>query len=280
AAQAPIVGAVADAGILTVDLGPNCGAVAPTSVCGFAKDMRAIVLDPTGAHDFVTVEDVAGFRVRLAYRGPLASPYSDGRAVLAHAQIHSYALRRDAATGTPQLAHYDGFVTERAAVDHVVGLAFEYFGEREPPQLRAAVRPSESPRPWTTYGPAPPPPGMDDASTSWGPGENCVFMLDGGVQVPRLGVLGPPATLVELPEAVLGDGPWCPDDRAARRFDADLLRIRRVRIRVRVEAAPSAMRGPVGRFFARAGAPSFAMSLAPDQEAVLDITPRSLMAGR
>ncbi len=280
AGQAPILGAVDDGARLIVDLGPNCGAVAPTAVCGFVKDMRAIVLDPSGAHDFVTVEEVAGSRLRLAYRGALASAYADGRAVLAHAGIHTYALRTDPATGTRQLSHYDGYVTERAAVDHVVGLSFEYYAVSEPPRLRTAVRPAEIPRPWTTYGPAPPPVGIDDPSTSWGPGENCVFMLEQGVQVSRLAVLGPPATLVALAENVLDDGPWCPDDRAPRRFDADLLRIRRVRLRVRVEAAARAVRGPVGRLFARGGAPSFAMSLAPDQEAVLDITPRNLLAGQ
>lgn len=278
--QAPILGAVDDGTRLIADLGPNCGALAPTAVCGFVKDMRAIVVDPTGVYDFVTVEDVAGSRVRLAYRGALASAYADGRAVLAQAGIHTYALRADAATGIRQLSHYDGFVTERVAVDHVVGLSFEYFGVPEPPRLRAAVRPAEIPRQWTTYGPVPPPIGIDDASTSWGPGENCVFRLESGAQVSRLATLGPPGTLVPLSDNVLGDGPWCPDDRAPRRFDADLLRIRRVRVRVRVEAAARAMRGPAGRFFARGGAPSFAMRLAPDQEAVLDVTPRNLLAGQ
>lgn len=278
-AQAPIIGAVDDGARLLVDLGANCGAFAPTEVCGFVRGMRAVVLDPTGAHDFVTVERVAGSRVDLVHRGALASAYADGRAVLAHVAVHTYALRVDAATGTPQLSHYDGFVTERAAVDHVVGLSFEYFGTPEPPQLRAVGRPAERPGPWTSYGPAPPPLGMDDPSTSWAPGENCLFLVDEGVQVPRLAALGPPGSLVELPEAVLGDGPWCPDDRSPRRFDADLLRIRRVRIRVRVEVAARAMRGPVGRLFTRGGARSFAMGVAPDQEAVLDITPRSLSAG-
>lgn len=280
AAQAPVLGAADDGARLTVDLGPNCGALAPTSLCGFVKGMRALVLDPTGAHDFVTVEDVAGSRVRLVYRGSLASRYSDGRAVLAHAAIHSYALRTDPATGTPQLAHYDGFVTDLAAVDHVAALSFEYFGEPEPPRLRATVRPAENPRPWTTYGPAPPALGVDDAATSWGPGENCVFAVDQGAQVPRLASLGPPGGFVALPGAVFGDGPWCPDDQAPRRYDADLLRIRRVRIRVRVEAAARAMRGLVGNLFLRGGAASFGAILAPDQAAVLDITPRSLSAGR
>ena len=42
-------------------------------------------------------------------------------------------------------------------------------------------------------------------------------------------------------------GPWCPDGVHAARFDADLLRIRRVRLRLRVQVAVAAMRGPAGR---------------------------------
>lgn len=278
-AQAAVLGAVDLGGQLLVELGANCGAFAPTRVCGFVEDMRAIVFEPTGAYDFVTVDEVDDSRVRLAYRGTLASTYSDGRAVLAHAAIHTYALRNDAATGTPQLSHYDGFVTERPAVDHVVGLSFDYFGAPEPPQIRAAMRSAEDPRPWTTYGPAPPLLGVDDPSTSWGPGENCVFTIDGEMQVPRLASLGPPGDLVVLPEGAFGDGPWCPDAGAPGRFDADLLRIRRVRVRVRVEVAMRAMRGPVGTLFARGGRRSFSVGLAPDQEAVLDIAPPNLSPG-
>lgn len=44
---------------------------------------------------------------------------------------HTYYLRSDVAAGTSQLMHYDGIDSERPVVDHVVKLAFEYFGAGE-----------------------------------------------------------------------------------------------------------------------------------------------------
>jgi hypothetical protein len=42
---------------------------------------------------------------------------------------HTYYLKRDDAAGTGQLMHYDGADTDAPVVDHVVGLAFEYFDQ-------------------------------------------------------------------------------------------------------------------------------------------------------
>jgi len=129
----------------------------------------------------------------------------------------------------------------------------------------------------TSYGPAPPTGHLDDAGDLWGPGENCVF-VDGDVPVPRLGQLGPGPSPVPLAASQLTDGPWCPDTVHAVRFDADLLRIRRVRVRLRVQVALAAMRGPAGRLFARGGSATSPELFAPDQQVVLDVTPRNLGA--
>jgi hypothetical protein len=71
---------------------------------------------------------------------------------------------------------------------------------------------------------------------------------------------------VLLDPARFTDGPWCPDGAQAVRFDADLLRIRRVRLRLRVQVAAPALRGARSLFFA------------PDQQVVLDVTPRNMGA--
>jgi hypothetical protein len=278
-AQAEVAGAVDLGDRLRVTLLPNCGPLAPVAVCGFVEGMRVVLLEPSGAHDFLTVEDVAGADVELSYKGLLSSTYTSGSAVVAHVATHTYARRPDPATAIPQLTHYDGFLTERPAVDHVVGLWFDYFGEADPPRLLPGAEPGVTRGPWTTYGPVPPPIGVD-ASTAWSEGENCVFSVADGQHVPRLAVLGPPGDLVPLEAGLLGDGPWCPDANAVRRFDADLLRVRQVRIRVRAEAAPRAMRASAGAFFTRGGVASAGMDQAPDQEAVLDIVPRNLATRR
>jgi hypothetical protein len=63
------------------------------------------------------------------------------------------------------------------------------------------------------------------------------------------------------------------------RYDADLLRIRRVRIKLRVQA-PTEFRGPAGTLFRRAGTSSYGQHYVPDQEVAFDITPRNMNLGR
>jgi hypothetical protein len=126
----------------------------------------------------------------------------------------TYSLRRDPATGTPQLMRYDGAAADLPVVDHVVGLGFEYF---------------------------------DDAAP--------------------------------IDPAVLQDGPWVSGD-AVPPFDADLLRVRRVRATLRIEAALSSMRGPAGALFARGGTSTSSARYAPDLEVRFDIALRNEHAGR
>jgi len=76
------------------------------------------------------------------------------------------------------------------------------------------------------------------------------------------------------------DGPWCPDATFSNRFDADLLRIRRVRVNLRVQVAPSSLRGPAGLLFTRGGTANAAERYVPDQEVSFDITPRNMNLGR
>lgn len=249
---------------LLVDLAPNCGDAVHERVCGFTVGMRVILFEPRGTFDLATVAEVAGSRVRVEHAGGLSSNY-DGGAVMAEVVAPTYFVRPDAPTGALQLVRYDGFRTDRPLVDNVVEAAFEFFGDPRPPRVFPRAAPEEPVRPVTSYGPAPPESGVDDARDLWGPGENCVF-ADAAGPVPRLGQLAPGASPVLLDPARFTDGPWCPDGGHAVRFDADLLRIRRVRVRLRVQVATPALRGVRALFFA------------PDQQMVLDVTPRNLGA--
>jgi hypothetical protein len=278
-AQAVVSDALDLAGRLDLTLEPNCGSGASREVCGFLVGMRALLLDPSGAYDLVTVAAATGSHVQVDYETVLASSYADGQAVLMHAVASTYALGTDAATGVPQLTRYDGYASSRPAVDHVVGLAFEYLGDPAPPQARLGVAPDAPTRWRVTYGPPPPPVGVDDPATAWAEGENCAFAVVSGAHVPRLATLGPPGDLVPMSAAMLRDGPWCPDAASPRRFDADLLRVRLVRVRVRVEAATASMRGRVGTFFRRGGTSAPLVSALPDMEGVIDVALRNLRAG-
>jgi len=66
---------------------------------------------------------------------------------------------------------------------------------------------------------------------------------------------------VKLDPAILADGPWYPDPGNLNRWDADLLRVRRIAVTVRVRSALAALK-------------------LPDEEIRFDVTPRNLGNGR
>jgi hypothetical protein len=176
--------------------------------------------------------------------------------------------------------HYDLGAVDTPLIDNVVGLRFEYLGDATPPVLRVPV--TEPVGPWTSYGPKPPALGVDVASDSWPAGENCTFRVDAtsGTQVSRLAALGPPGSLAPLATAQLTDGPWCPDASNVNRYDADLHRVRQIRVTFRVQTGVAVLRGPAGVLFSRGGVGRAADRLVPDQAVQFDVTPRNLNLGR
>jgi hypothetical protein len=264
-AEADIVGATDLGRDLLVELAPNCGVAVRERVCGFTVGMRVILADGRGAFDLATVLEVTGARVRVQHGGALASSY-DGGALMAEVVAPTYFLRSDIATGASQLVRYDGFRTDRPLVDNVVDAHFEVFGDPVPPRVLLPSGEDEPPRPSTSYGFAP-------AAS----GENCLFAA-GDAPVPLLPSLTGGPSPVPLDATILDDGPWCPDGTSSARFDADLLRIRRVQLRLRVQVAVAAMRGPAGRLFVKGGTSTSPEFFAPDQQIVLDVTPRNLGA--
>src|SRR5690606_6401593 len=119
---------------------------------------------------------------------------------------------------------------------------------------------------------APSSPGEEDSDGYWPPGENCMALRDEGQPLSRLAPLGAPTTLVELHPAHLDDGPWCERAGSATAFDADLFRIRRVDLRVRVEAMPALLRGSASRLFRRGGTSAATpLRWVPDREMALSV---------
>ncbi|MBI3400172.1 MAG: prepilin-type N-terminal cleavage/methylation domain-containing protein [Acidobacteria bacterium] len=188
----------------------------------------------------------------------------------------TYWLRDDAATGTAQLMMSGDGGNDVPVIDHIVGLSFQYFGDPQPPLMRKPL--TDPVGPWTTYGPVP----SAAIVAPFAAGENCVFISDGSLlpqpRLPTLGAAG--AALVRLTPAQLTDGPWCPDESAAGRWDADLLRVRRIAVTVRLEAAVTALRGPAGLLFVHGGTSRGGASWVPDLEARFEVTPRNLNLGR
>lgn len=203
-------------------------------LCGFAAGMTILVHDRDGHFDTFTLRSTTASEGVLTVNSPggaMQASYPVGSTVLQVVQ-RTYAVKVNA-QGISQLVSYDGSgAGDTPVLDHVAGFTVEYYGDPQPPRLS---RPASDPLgPHTTYGPGPP---------------GCTFTWDAstGVHVPRLPVLGGDVSgrraLVRLTPATLSDGDiWCPDTGAARRFDADLLRIRKVAVAIRIEPTLAARR--------------------------------------
>ena len=261
-----------------IDTPQNCPLTALQQVCGFAGGDRVLLTNTSGDWDVYSVDQVVSGAMTLLHRGqPSSASYPVGSA-LSVIRAGSYFLKSDVAAGTYQLMRHDGWTTELPVVDEVVALEFRYFGAALPPQLTGAPL-DVTPGPWTTYGPPPPP--IAITRGSWPAGENCIFAVVDGAHVPRLTTIAPGSpTLVELTSAILTDGPWCPDSISRNRFDADLLRVRRIHVSLRVQSALVFLRGPAGALFAHGGTARAGDRYVPDLVTQFDITPRNLNLAR
>lgn len=251
-------------GPLKLGPAPRCSGAGPA--CGFQGGDRAIVFDGTGTYDLVEIESVDPVDVSVTPASPMAGRYR-ANAVVALVVVSTFGALSDGAGGQ-RLVKVTAAGASMPVVDHLVDFSIDVYGAATPPEL--------GPNGWPSYGPGPPPVGEDDERDPWGSGENCVASVDAdGTRVPRLARLGVPRELVVLTPAMLGDGPWCggggPFD-----FDADLLRIRRVDLRLRVEVPSAMLRGPAGYLFRRAGHGARPGAWVPDGEFRLSIAPRNL----
>jgi hypothetical protein len=224
---------------LTVGDGPGCPATMPA--CGVREDAGLLVFDRTASADLFRVIGPTGSTISLAPRVDPSGHEFGTDAAVAEIEARTYYL--DPTTHVLRMSAVDS--TDVPVVDGVVGFGIEYFGTPEPPQ---------DPKP---------PPGV----------ANCLYD-EAGVLRPGLATLAPVADgLASLPLAMLADGPWC--GAGGLRFDVDLLRVRRVRVALRLQAIDAAVRG-VGAAFAVSGSGHDAASRVADVEAVVDVAPRNL----
>jgi prepilin-type N-terminal cleavage/methylation domain-containing protein len=252
----------AASGIVRINAGFGC----PLSdaVCGLSASRTVLIYDSNGSFDRYRVDGAEGSLLTLFHTTPDSPRIYPAGSRIVEAMARSYFLRPEPSTGGFQLVRDDG--DERAVapvVDHVVQLTFRYFGDPRPPM-------------------SPPPPAASDQPTSYPPGENCVALRDpASAPAPRLPALVPDSSgLTELPAALLGDGPWCPDDGAPNRFDADLLRIRAIAVALRVESANAALRGASGDWFQRPGTSGSGRRFVPDRTLTFQVSPRNMAVVR
>ena len=266
------------AGALEITLEPSasCPASSLSRFCGIEADDQVLIFDRSGGWGVFEVDLVDGLtgRLQLKDEAPLLA-FEMGSSV-AEVEAVTYFLRPDPQSGASQLVRAKGRGPAQPVVDHVVGFEFQYFGDPQPPRiLEGALESTSDDR--TTYGPLPPE--LTETLAGWPAGENCVFTRVEGHPEPRLAEFGA-STLVEMSAALVSDGPWCPDAGAPNRFDADLLRIRRVRFTLRVQAALPGLRGPAGALFKIGGSARSGGRYVPDVQVQFDVTPRNLNVSR
>jgi hypothetical protein len=99
-----------------------------------------------------------------------------------------------------------------------------------------------------------------------------------GNPIGGLSVLTPQGgSLAQLPLSMLNDGPWCGSGQ--NQFDADLLRVKKVRATIRVQASQSGMRSS-GADYAVAGTSGSALRSLPDYTLQFEVSPRNMNLGR
>lgn len=243
------------AGAATLPLDPVVRCPRVGVACGFAPGGRGVVFDTARAAPFTVAAVAAGPFVHTVQGLPVAFPA--GSMVVAIAPV-TYGVRSNP-NGSMRLVRRSAGGAEQPMLSNVVHFEVVMYGSAEPP--RAGPDP-----PRATYGPRPPDAGQDDPRDAWPSGENCTTARDAALlPVSRLAQLGP-SDRAALTTAVTVDGPWCPDALDAGRFDADLLRARSVELRLRVETASPALRGPMPYLFRRPGTQPDAARWVPDVE--------------
>ncbi len=211
------------------------------ALCGFTEGMEVIIFDDTGHFDTFTITQVQDAAGHLQHRGQDLNYTYDAGSSVTQIESNTYYLDRN----TNKLMRDDGGGTIVPLVDNVVDLRFDYYGDINPPLLPK------------------PPAGV----------ANCLY--DAAGNYAGLPVLAPnDGSLAILTAAQLTDGPWC--GSGTNQFDADLLRIRKVRVTYRVQSANAALRGSDPALFKNPGQAQGGERFIPDYTVMFDVSPRNL----
>lgn len=224
---------------LKVKTQTNCPADT-ANLCGFHEGMEVIIFDTSGNFDFFTITQVQDAAAHLQHRGQDMSVAYDIGASVTQIVSNTYYLNRD----THKLMRYNLNDEEVPLVDDVVDLKFEYFGDPNPPT-------------------APKPPlGVT----------NCVYDAGGNLRLPVLAA--DDGSLAKLTGDMLTDGPMC--GGGTNQFDADLLRVRKIRVTLRVQVADPTLRGTDQVLWKYPGHAAGGERYVPDYTLSFEVTPRNL----
>jgi len=231
---------------MDVPIDPTAVGCPAAGLCGFEPGTRALIVRTGDVGTGYDIFSVSGLSTGLTHGPPdptlsLAYPRAGTQVV----PIRQRVYYLDSATH--RLMLYDGYQTDVALAENIVFLKFEYFAD-----------------PWPASVPRPA-----------AGGSNCVYAA-GMPPVPSLADYGAAAP-VPVAKAQLVDGPVC--GVAPNRFDGDLLRIRRIQVTLRAQAADGMVRAS-GPDYAIPGLSAGGSGAVPDLEVAFDVTPRNSQASR
>lgn len=222
---------------------PNCPK--GRELCGFDVGMQVIIFDTSGNFDTFVITQVQDSAGHLQHRQQdLNYPYVPG-AQVTQIVSNTYYLDRN----TNQLMRYNGADEDLPIVDNVVDLRFDYFGDPASPVF--------------------PKPPLGTA--------NCLYDTAGNYIGPAA-LAADDGSLASLPSGILTDGPYC--GSGVNQFDADLLRIRKVRVSLRMQASAAALRGTDPAVFMKPGSALGGERAVPDYRVSFEVAPRNLNLAR
>jgi prepilin-type N-terminal cleavage/methylation domain-containing protein len=221
--------------------------------CGMQLNDSVLIFDTSGHFDTFTITNVQAENCGgnttglLQHRGQdLSYAYGTDAMIM---KVNSYSYYLDHTTN--QLMRYDGGTdTPTPVIDNVVDLKFEYYGD---PNLADLPKPP-----------------VGKTSCLYPDGSNLVS-----------GLYSPPqsdGSLAPFPLSAFTDGPYC--GGGSNEFDADLYRVRKVRMTVRVQTPVNALRGQDTNLFKFPGTGRNGQRLVPDLSASFEITPRNMNLSR
>ena len=234
--------AAAGASLLQIAPDSTCGRPS----CGLTAGSQALLVDRRGGYDLFTVVSADGAALSVEHLGSGAATAYAAGAPIYPAQVQVFSLDERART----LRRYDGAGSDVPVADDLVEFRVSYEGTRDPPL-------------WPQ-----PPPGVP----------NCLYGAGGSYGAGLLPALGPgPGGYAPLDAQRLADGPWC--GAGDYLFDADLLRVRRIRVALRLQAADPAARGSDRDAYANPGTATRPGAAMPDVAFTVDVVPRNLRIG-
>lgn len=219
---------------------PSAGA------CGMGVGSRVLVVDAGGLGRGFDLLSVRGLTPGLAFTAPdppLSRLYDPPDARVMPVEQRVYWFDR----AGRRLMLYDGSESDVPLVDEVVGLDFTWFLDGGNTRVRQ--------------------PENDEGNCAYAPG---------APPLPLLADLGSPSPS-PASAPLLTDGPVC--GLSPHRFDADLLRVRRIGVRLRVQVSDRTLRA-TGARFAVPGTSAGGVAAVPDVEVRFDVTLRNRGAAR